>query len=526
MAIACRVLIVDDELLVRQGIKHLLNWEHEGFQIIGEASNGKEALELIEREEPHIVITDIVMPVMGGEELTRAIKSRYPQIEVIILSSFGEFDYVRSTFQSGVADYILKPKLEAFQLLDIVKRTARKIPSLKLEEEGEADSGQTIPWMLDKLLSGYEFDLDEHVVAQAFPHDSFQLIGADLMQAQGKGNEWHEEQHWLDRLGAELEQELHGAVYTKLPTDSNNIVMLVNLNKADKDKIIRLGRRLAVNSEVQHAAPIWTIGEPFTRLEELSASFKEQYLTLSSYRFFLPISQHLIVYNELPPNDGEVESFNMNHFSELMSRRQFDEAFEALIEHVNSLAAHYKTDVFEFKSFVGNVIFNITILLSRLDSDMKKLEEAKYTYFKQIGEANHANEAISLLHAFLSEANDVIEKRSAAGSNSNMTQLLLFIRENYAESLSLTELAKHFHFNPSYLSSYFTAHNKEGFSEYLNKIRVEKAADLLRDSAVSISEISSMVGYSDHSYFTKVFKKLTGLSPSHYRKQYTTKKRD
>ena len=117
MAISCRVLIVDDELLVRQGIKHLLNWEHEGFQIVGEASNGKEALELIERMEPHIVITDIVMPVMGGEELTRAVKARFPEIEVIILSSFGEFDYVRSTFQSGVVDYILKPKLEAVQLL-------------------------------------------------------------------------------------------------------------------------------------------------------------------------------------------------------------------------------------------------------------------------------------------------------------------------------------------------------------------------------------------------------------------------
>lgn len=105
----CKVLIVDDALLIRKGIKHSINWEKEGFQIIGEGKNGEEALELIETFHPHIVITDMVMPVMDGVELTKAIKEDFPQIEIIILSSFGDFDYVRSTFQLGISDYILKP---------------------------------------------------------------------------------------------------------------------------------------------------------------------------------------------------------------------------------------------------------------------------------------------------------------------------------------------------------------------------------------------------------------------------------
>lgn len=98
----CKIIIVDDEILIRQGIKHYINWEQEGFQIVGEASNGKEALEIIERNQPQIVITDIVMPFMDGEELTRIVKSKYPDIEIIILSSFGEFDYVRSTFLGSI----------------------------------------------------------------------------------------------------------------------------------------------------------------------------------------------------------------------------------------------------------------------------------------------------------------------------------------------------------------------------------------------------------------------------------------
>lgn len=118
----CKVLIVDDEILVRQGIKYVLDWEQEGFQIVGEAANGREALNSLQTLQPHIIITDIVMPVMDGEELTRLVKRDYPATEVIVLSSFSEFHYVRSTFQHGVADYILKPKLEAGALLQVLKR--------------------------------------------------------------------------------------------------------------------------------------------------------------------------------------------------------------------------------------------------------------------------------------------------------------------------------------------------------------------------------------------------------------------
>lgn len=108
----------------------------------------------------------------------------------------------------------------------------------------------------------------------------------------------------------------------------------------------------------------------------------------------------------------------------------------------------------------------------------------------------------------------------APGSNANMTKLLQYIEEHYAEPLTLTELARHFHFNPSYLSSLFTTYNHEGFKEHLNKVRTGKAAELLRAGEAPIAEISSMVGYGDHSYFCKVFKKYSGLSPSSYRRQY------
>ena len=174
----CKILIVDDELLVRQGLRHHLNWEQHGFQIVGEAANGKEALEMVKRLNPHIVITDIVMPVMDGEQFTRVLKAHYPHIEVIVLSSYGQFHYVRSTFQSGVVDYILKPKLETDELLKVLYDTARKIPGVDvrtprmefpaaetLKADGATGSAAgslevqlLVERQLERMLAGYDID--------------------------------------------------------------------------------------------------------------------------------------------------------------------------------------------------------------------------------------------------------------------------------------------------------------------------------------------------------------------------------
>jgi two-component system response regulator YesN len=117
--------------------------------------------------------------------------------------------------------------------------------------------------------------------------------------------------------------------------------------------------------------------------------------------------------------------------------------------------------------------------------------------------------------------NKCLDSEKNQPSNLNMKKILQFIEDHYADQLSLSDVAEHFHFNPSYLSNYFSTHNKEGFIEYLNKVRIEKASQLLLKDSASISEISGLVGFSDHSYFCKVFKKINGMSPSKFRRKHT-----
>lgn len=222
----CKILVVDDEMLVRQGIIHLLDWEGEGFQIAGEASNGREALELIEMQRPHIILTDIVMPVMDGEELIRLVKGMYPEIEVIVLSSFSEFEYVRSTFQSGVADYILKPKLEAASLLAVLKKTAQRIPQLQ-HFDWRSNKRQSADYILDKLISGYPVEYEAEALQEMFPFPGYALIVADTGEepaAISRKEEWLE-----NSIRSLLQTGGSPLAYCRLSTLEVHVRVLFNL---------------------------------------------------------------------------------------------------------------------------------------------------------------------------------------------------------------------------------------------------------------------------------------------------------
>lgn len=516
------VLVVDDELLVRQGIKYILNWEQHGFQIVGEASNGKEALNLIEKLQPQIVLTDIVMPVMDGEELTRLIKTSWPDIEVIVLSSFSEFDYVRSSFQSGVSDYILKPQLETGALLDVLHKTVSRLPSRCRKGTKKGESSETINLVLEKLLSDYEVELDSRLVAAWLPHPCFYLLGTpSCLQAEAETDYVRTESSVLGKLKAFFCEmvafELPGA---EVPGYPDMAVYLLNVKEEDHEMIPEKLKMLYPGSISETGEVIWVLSRGFDQLDQLRAAYRDSLLKLLEYRFFLPVDI-VLIHSELPKIQKQAGSFPLNSFMELVRRLQLEQAFEELRQYVRSQELDYTADVFEFKSLISNIIFNLIHLLGSMHYEVKKLDEAKYAYFKIIDQARHLEELVRLLDEFQRLTQQcVYAMGDGSGGNPSMKLLLDYIEEHYAEPVTLTEMAKHFHFNPSYLSSFFAAHHHEGFKEHLNRVRIHKAADLLRYGDTAISEIGCRVGYGDHSYFCKVFKRNTGMSPSQYRRHY------
>ncbi|TWT05907.1 response regulator transcription factor [Planomicrobium sp. CPCC 101079] len=502
----CRVLIVDDEMLIRQGIINYIDWESEGFRIVGEASNGKEAMLLIEQFRPHIVITDIVMPIMDGIDLVKEGKRAFPDIEIIVLSSFEDFDYVRSTFQSGVADYILKPKLNGPELIRILNRVAAKIPGLK-RSDSLPESKRSTEEMLENMLLGYESSFDKTILSTIFNKSHFGLVAI-----YGKSrNPLH--------LKTALKRANHdGVAVFPILTEEKDVTVLINFSPNQLETIKKTMGMLAQ----EDLSLTWILSEPFGSIDDMKKVYDDSLMKMKKYLFYLA-DQSLLIYDNLPPENKKQVHFDLNHFIELFKDRLFNPAFAYLTDYVDYLATQYKNDSLEFKSFLGNVIFNVLVLLGNMKYEIEDIEKKKYSYFSNINEANSVEEALAQFHEFIDGVQTIIFSHSAAGEqHNNLDKMLKYIEQHYTEPLRLSEIANHFHFNPSYLSSYFSTHHKEGFSEYLNRVRIKKAMELLENSSVSISNISGMVGYSEHSYFCKVFKKITGMSPGNYRKEYRT----
>ncbi|KAA0965596.1 response regulator transcription factor [Sporosarcina sp. ANT_H38] len=519
----CKVLIVDDELLIRKGIKHSINWEKEGFQIIGEATNGEEALDLIETFRPHIVISDMVMPVMDGVELTKAIKEDYPQIEIIILSSFGDFNYVRSTFQLGISDYILKPQLEGADLLKTLKQAAYKIPGVVLVDNSGGDVTVSIENIIDRVMTGFGLDEDPGLIGNIFTHSHFCLLGIDIRA------HTNHKKSMIRPLIEEIEERVksdftHIEIH-RLPVNLNIMAFMFNFELNQLHSIKEFIKMLSMSLTFVDTKVGWALTEPFIDFLELKQVYQEKLLPLIQYHFYLPDTL-LMIYDEIPSVRQVNEPFQLTKFTKLFQRQQFEAAFLYLEAYIEDLAHQYTTDEFSFKSLVGNIIFNVTILFGNMENNSRSLEEEKYSYISSIEGALNVKEALSLLDEFLTKAKAAIELTLTNPNQNNMKKLLDYINENYAESLNLTDMGKKFHYNPSYLSNYFSENNNQSFSEYLKQVRIEKSIELLQKEEVSIAKISMLVGYSDHSYFCRVFKSSIGVSPSSYRRQYSsTKKR-
>lgn len=494
-----KVLLVDDERLIRQGIIHYIDWTEKGFELIGEASNGKQALQLISENKPDIIITDIVMPVMNGIDFIEKVKKLYPEIGIIVLSSYGDFDYVRNTFKSGVTDYILKPELSSDHLLQALERVVAKTQTRSTH--ASVDETKVMRSQMKKFLAGYELEDKDKLWIDYFNQTHFAFVEVHYQL----------EEHFdlIVEPMLNLFENVNYIIYEK----TNSFCQLViNIAEETFHALLR-----EIKAENEDRSTRWLISSLVTDREKLKDAFQEQLRLIKHYQFYLK-EQRVFYYDSLPQSITPEEAFDLNYFTELLKDKKFESAFYLLNTYLNEVQTYYAYEPDHFKNFLGNIIFNITVLLKTLNYDTDQFERDKYHYFNTINNAKSFDEAIESFNHFIDTVQTTIALKEKEGRNRNIDQLLKYIDEHYSEPLSLTMLAEHFHFNPSYLSSYFSLNYQIGFSEYLTQVRINKAKELLANKKLAISEIGGMVGYADHSYFCKVFKKNTNKSPSRYRK--------
>jgi two-component system, response regulator YesN len=498
----CKVLIVEDEFIMRQGMKHMIEWEKEGFTIVGEATNGQEALELIEVLKPNIVISDIVMPILNGVDFSKIIQRKYPEVQIIILSSYDNFEYVKDTLLSGAVDYILKPTLSPNQLLVTLNKAVDRIPGLEIVKD-EDDYYSNI---IERYILGFDDSIDSNSFFNIFPNTCFRLFGTSIKQASVKNREILK-----DVKGIIKEFFINNNfIFVKFIINEDNLLYLINYKISEDKNIVSKLEKYMENNIIQENI-FFVITPQFNNINKVRQMYNEKVIPYLSQKFYY--KNKIVLDTDTVFLESKIEKFDFHKYNSLIKRKDFTSAINLIKTYIDT-AIECSMDEYKLKNLVKNLLYNLIVSLESYDIEA---EELRQKYFKKI-------DKIQYLQEFKTEINNIIlELKEFVNKNINLeedriSEILEYIEEHYDKALELSDISKAFNFNYYYLSYYFNNHCKEGFSEYLNRIRIEKACELLKENKRYVSEISSMIGYSDHSYFCRVFKKITGYTPSSYRR--------
>lgn len=351
-----KIMIVDDEKLLRNGFKNMTDWSAKGINIIGEAMNGEDALEKLKTLSPDVVITDIKMPIMDGVTLTKKIKELYPNILILVLSSHDDYDYVRDSMKNGASDYLLKASIDIDELCDTLKRIT--------------EDSQKSPLYNSKNINSESVKLNFSI---------------------------------------------------------------------DKSKI-------------------------------------RNYLELQQYDLL-------------------------------------KEYVATILKLSSPIPIIYMQDI------LRELFFFIEYSLDTLGFIDKNLKERKYTNSAIVNSIGTLQEAITW---FNSTVDEII--KFSVNHNKKHTKIInqinTYIEENFSSSISLSNIADKFFINKNYLCDIYKAETNSTINDYITTLRIEKSKELIRDTNLTLTQISYEIGYQNTSYFNRVFRKKTGISPSEYMKLY------
>ncbi|SDG01594.1 two-component system, response regulator YesN [Fontibacillus panacisegetis] len=510
---AYRVMIVDDEAILRTGMLHLCNWSEYGIEIVAQAANGQEALQQMEAVQPHVVITDIVMPVMDGVEFTKAMRMQYPEIKIVVLSSYSEFNYVREVFKYGVNDYLLKPKISATELISLIqslcsnidltsenKPTVKKDPALLLGQWLDSDAA-----LNDKADVCHElhqhFKLEHFIIAKA---------STSLLLSRTKWTQSQIESIIID-LGAE---HLSGLEYCCVFL-KNEALLLVNYGPSQSVEVIAALKRFAQHTQDALNFISFVLSHTFDAFSLIKSEHERLTPYLGKLLYFT--EQALVPENEMTIG-GEKTNFDELQFTSTLRTFAIDDAITMLKALFSEIQNNRTYDEYSLKRLCQNLIYTTISTLEQLKQPVTELGSSKLKLFKMIDLAFDIHELENILTQFLEGLKNIVQ-RSDYQQSMILHQVYEYVNKNYANEISLSEMANSLHLNYTYLSSYFKQRTQENLTSYISRVRTDKAKELLHEQGLSVSEISRLTGFSDHNYFSKVFKKMTGMTPIEYRHQ-------
>lgn len=520
-----KVILIEDEIVTREGIRDNVNWNAHGFQFSGDAPDGEIALSLLESTRPDLIITDIKMPFMDGLQLCRIVRERMPETKIIILSGHDEFEYAHKAINLGVKEYILKP-VTVEKLQEILDKIAKQLDKEQTEKEkliklqNQVNETKAIlkERFLLKVVIGAVTSTEAVEESQSLELNlvaKYYLVALLRFELEDRSESFD-----LDEY-QDIQQKVANLISTNpdaflLKKDWQELVLLMKGNtveflEEERDLIIDQIKQKVDGSRYQ-----LTIGKgsPKDRIAFIYKSFIEAY--------------------EDTENENEETGSTANNTEERLKLLKID---KSAVD--NFLRCGVKEDVEYFydqfiqelgeealkSNLIKNYIFMDIIIatakfINELGEDINMVVEDFNSIEKILMNIKTGEQlkqrAIKILHSAL-VFRDSLTNDQYKGM---ISQVKNYIITHFMDpELSLNEVANHVNLSPSHFSVIFSQENKQTFKEYLTEIRILRAKELLRTTSQGANEISIQIGYNDPHYFSYVFKKNTGLSPTEFRLQ-------
>ena len=534
-----KILLVDDEILVRDAIRENIDWEKLDCELIGDCENGKQAVEFVKTHEVDIVLTDILMPYMDGMELSHFLHDNYPDILIVIFSGFGEFEYAKKAIQYNVSEYMLKP-VTAMELTKVIENMKEKLDSRKKEQRKMESLTQVsqdyhknanvirskaldclvkctreVQVSLDELeRMGITFQAASYRVA-VFDIDTYsEMYQMDM----DKQQESALMAFVLFNVGDEIVvRENAGVVYQ----EGNNRVCIIfagNRTKEFSESIHRICHE--IQKKVKEVIGLETsigIGSWVRSPYELIYSYRLAAKAID-YRYLL--GGNLLFDMEEKKTDNSI--FLMKDLETLTEAIKSGDR-RLMEKTLGQIETEIKSALVE-KSYaciyLQQVIRAIGNTCQSLSEEPEKIVAQREALLKAVTEQRMFSQAAALVEKYAQEVFDALQELNSSSGQRQGMLAMDYIQKNYMDPcLSLNSICSYLNISTSYFSTIFKEMTGETFIEVLTRVRMEKAKELLENTTMKNYEIAEKVGFSDPHYFGISFKKITGKTPTEYARE-------
>lgn len=532
-----KVLIADDEVLVRIGVRTSVDWNALGLQLVGEASDGCSALELAEKEKPDIVITDIKMPGMDGISLIKTLKKKYPEICIIVLSGYDDLELVKGALKAGAYDYILKLSLEESGLMNILTQVKAELEMNGAEDKVQNDRGKqenvsTVSENYDSLLYSLVKYSEKIILSQIDPVSSFEWAFDFSVKKRIVYLKVENERQIDERLlGKDREKYFESVTqvirqtmlsnqkYEIIRTEPYEWVLLLSAG-LDERAVIKLCEMLEDSLRLYFdISAVFGISREFGDIGSCTEHFLRAKNCVEE-KYFDPQRWIFLEKDRGDFSENRVQFFSKEkeeRLLQLLELAEQERILELLEEIFENIEKSRTISIDAAQDAIREILFIFVRFMKTRGGYDQILYESESIYKKLESMQTFSdvkNWCYEMVEMICSRTREVMWQEG----NLEIQKVKEYIQEHITDVITLGELAEHVNMNEAYLSSRFSKKMGISITRYITEKRINLAKKYLKTTSSRIYEIGMMVGYDNEHYFSRIFKKITGVTPVEYRK--------